>query len=76
MPPNAITNAEFEGEEEEFSNEEPTDEYEVIELQGMWDFILPNEADQEASPISTRSRNQLDPPQPSSKRRAQAWYQG
>jgi len=29
----------------------------------MWDFILPNEEDQEASPVSTQSRNQLDPPQ-------------
>jgi len=33
----------------------------------MWDFILPDEEDQEASPISTRSRNQLDPPQPTPK---------
>ena len=31
-PPNAITNAESEGEEEEVSNEEPTDEDEVVEL--------------------------------------------
>ena len=30
----------------------------------MWDFILPNEEYQEASPVSTRSRNQLYPPQP------------
>lgn len=66
-PSNAITNVESEGEEEEVSNEEPIDEDEVVELQGMWDFILPDEEDQEASPVSTRSRNQLDPPQPSSK---------
>ena len=35
----------------------------------MWDFILPDEEDQEASPVSTRSRNQLHPPQPSSKQK-------
>ena len=29
----------------------------------MWDFILPNEEDQEVFLVSTRSRNQLDPPQ-------------
>ena len=34
-PPNVVTNAESEGEEEEVSNEEPTDEDEVVELQGM-----------------------------------------
>ena len=62
-PPNAISNAESEEEEEENATEEHTDEEEVVELQGMWDFILPNEEDQEAFPVSTRSRNQLDPPQ-------------
>lgn len=56
-PPNAITNVESEGEEEEVSNEGPTDEDEVIELQGMWDFILLDEEDQEAWPINTKSRN-------------------
>lgn len=54
--PNAISNVESE-EEEENTTEEHTDEEEVVELQGMWDFILPNEEDQEAFPISTRSRN-------------------
>lgn len=66
-PPNAIMNAESEEEEEEIATEEPTDEEEVVEVQGMWDFILPYEDDQEASPVSTRSRNQLDPPQPTPK---------
>lgn len=33
----------------------------------MWDFILPNEEDQEVFPVSTHSRNQLDPPQPTPK---------
>ena len=30
----------------------------------MWDFILPDEEDQEALSVSTRSKNQLDSPQP------------
>jgi hypothetical protein len=38
----------------------------------MWDFILPDEEDQEAFPVSTRSRNQLDPPQLPLSQRAQA----
>ena len=33
----------------------------------MWNFILSDEEDQEAFSISTRRRNQLDPPQPTSK---------
>ena len=53
-PPNAITNVESEEEEEEeAATEETTDEEEVIEVQGMWDFILLDEEDQEASPVST-----------------------
>jgi len=66
-PPSAITSVESEEEEEEIATEEHTDEEEVVELQGMWDEILPNEEDQEASPVSTRSRNQPDPPQPTPK---------
>ena len=66
-PPNAITNAESEEEEEEIVTEQTTDEEEVVEVQGMWDFILPDEEDQESSPVSTRSRNQLDPPEPTPK---------
>jgi len=66
-PPNAITSAEGDEEEEEIATEEHTDEEEVVELQGMWDFILPDEEDQEEFPVSTRSRNQLDPPQPTPK---------
>lgn len=34
-PPNAITNAEFGGEAEEVSNEEPTNEDEVVEVERM-----------------------------------------
>jgi len=59
---NAITNIELEGEEEEVSNEEHTDDDEVVELQGMWDFILPDKEDQDALLVTTRGRNQLDPP--------------
>ena len=66
-PPNTISNVELEEEEEENATEEHTDEEEVVELKGMWDFILPNEEDQEVFPISTCSRNQLDPPQPTPK---------
>ena len=62
-PPNAITSAKSEEEEEDIATEETTDEEEVVEVQGMWDFILPDEEYQEASPVSTQSRNQLDPPQ-------------
>ena len=42
-PPNAIANAEFKEEEEEIATKGQTDEEEVVELQGMWDFILPQE---------------------------------
>lgn len=62
-PPSVVSNVEFEeDEEEENTTEGQTDEEEVVELQGMWDFILPQEEDQEAFPVSTRSKNQLDPP--------------
>ena len=40
-PPNAITSAESKEEEEEITTEGQTDDEEVVELQGMWDFILP-----------------------------------
>lgn len=66
-PPNAITSVESEEEEEEIATKEHTDEEEVVEVQGMWDFILPDEEDQEASLVSTRTRNQIDPPQPTPK---------
>ena len=56
-PSNTISNVESEEEEEENTTEEHTDEEEVVELQGMWDFILLDEEDQEASPVSTHSRN-------------------
>jgi len=42
-PLNAISNAKLDGDEEEVLNEEQMDDEEEAELQGMWDFILPNE---------------------------------
>ena len=36
----------------------------------MWDFILPQEEDKEAFPVSTRSKNQLDPPQTTPKQKS------
>ena len=69
-PPNAVSNVESEEEEEEENTTEgQTDDEEVVELQGMWDFILPQEEDQEAFPVSTRSKNQLDPPQTTPKQK-------
>ena len=69
-PPNAISNVESEEEEEEERTiEGQIDDEEVVELQGMWDFILPQEEDQEAFPVSTRSKNQLDPPQTTPKQK-------
>ena len=35
----------------------------------MWDFILPQEEDQEIFLVSTRSKNQLDPPQTTPKQK-------
>lgn len=52
-PPNTITSLESEEEEEEIATKEPTDKEEVVEVQGMWDFILPDEEDQKAFPVST-----------------------
>lgn len=67
-PPNVITSVESEEEEEEeIVTKEHTDEEKVVQVQGMWDFILLDEEDQETSPVSIRSRNQLDPPQPTPK---------
>ena len=69
-PPNAILNVKSEEEEEEESTTEgQTDDEEVVELQGMWDFILPQEEYQEAFLISTQRKNQLDPPQTTPKQK-------
>ena len=68
-PPSVVSNVESEGEEEENPIEGQTEDEEVMELQGMWDFILPQEEDQEAFPVSTRSKNQLDPPQTTQKQK-------
>lgn len=46
---------------------EQSDDEEVVELQGMWYFILPNEEAQEELPIGTNSRSHFDFPQKNSK---------
>jgi len=69
-PPSTISNVESEEEEEEENpTKGKTDDEEVVELQGMWDFILPQEEDQEECLVSTRSKNQLDPPQTTQKQK-------
>jgi len=75
-PPNAISNADSDPEEDEedetvLSSEEPEQE-ETVECHGMWDLILPNsntENEQEAFPVTTRSKGTLEPLQATSKKR-------
>jgi len=74
-PPNIISNADSNPEEEE--EDETTlpndEEEEVVECHGMWDFILPNsdtENEEEAFPVTTRSRGTPDPVQTTSKKRS------
>lgn len=50
--PNYITNSKSD-EDEVSPSEEQTDEEEVAELQGMWDFILLVEETQESLPVAT-----------------------
>lgn len=56
-------------EEDEVSTTEEQIDDEVVELQGMWDFLLPDEEAQEALPITTRSRSLVDLPQRNSKQK-------
>ena len=67
-PPNSISNAESDLEEDEEEDTPPLseeeEEEEITELHGMWDLILPNsnnEIEQEAMPVSRRSRSTMDP---------------
>ena len=73
-PPNAISNADSDQEEEEEETISPTDdEEEVVECHGMWDFILPNSDtynEEEAFPVTTRSKSTSEPVQVSSKKRS------
>ena len=76
-PPNVISNADSDPEEEEEDETIlPTDEEEeVVECHGIWDFILHNsdiENEQEAFPVTTRSKSTSEPPQDSKKRSAGA----
>lgn len=73
-PPNVISNADSDQEEEE---EEATplsdDEEEVAECHGMWDFILPGldtDNEEEAFPVTTRSKGTPEPAQVTSKKRS------
>lgn len=69
QPPNTISNVENDDEDEDeatFSIDEFQDE-QTVELNRMWDFILPisdSENEHEALPVSTRSKGQADPLQP------------
>ena len=66
QPPNTISNADTDDEDEKettFSADESQDE-QIAELNGMWDFILPifdSENEYEALPFSTRSKGPIDP---------------
>jgi len=61
-------------EEEEVSAvEEQINDEEMVELQGIWDFILPlsyNEESQEALPVTTRSRSTINFPQTNKKKKS------
>ena len=65
-PPNTISNAESNLDEEELSTtEEQNDEEELVEVHGMWDFILPlsdNEEEEETLLVATRSKIIVDFP--------------
>lgn len=75
-PPNAISNAELDPDNNEDEDTilslEETEEEEVVECHGMWDFILPNsdtESEKEAFPVSTRSKVAAEPIQPTQKKK-------
>ena len=73
-PPNVISNADSEqDEEEEETTFQTDDEEEVVECHGMWDFILPNsdtENEEEAFPVTTRSKLASEPAQATTKKRS------
>ena len=62
QPPNTISNAEFdldEYDEETTLSDDETEDEDLDQVHGMWDFILPisdNKDEQESLPISTRSK--------------------
>ena len=58
QPPNIISNVESDQHrEEDQTQEEEDDEEEEVELNGMWDFILPNEEQHEALPVSKEQKD-------------------
>ena len=68
QPLNTISNDEIDDEDEDeatFSPDEFQDK-QIVELNGMWDFILPmsdSENEHEGLPVSTRSKGPYDPTQ-------------
>ena len=73
---NAISNVESDldnnKDEDTILSLEETEEEEVVECHGMWDFILPNsdiENEQEDFPVSTRSKGTTEPIQPTQKKK-------
>ena len=75
-PPSIVSNVESEEEEEEENpTEGHTDDEEVVELQGMWDFILPQEEDQESFRLAHEAKINLILPKLPLNRRAQALQQ-
>lgn len=76
-PPNVISNANSNPEEEEedqtISPSDEPEEEEVVGCHGIWDFILPNsdtENEQEAFPVTTKSKGTIEPVQAISKKRS------
>lgn len=74
--PNSISNAESDPkndeEEDTILSSEETEEEEVVECHGMWDFNLPNsdtKNEQEAFPVSTKSKGVIEPVQPTQKKK-------
>ena len=62
QPPNEISNAESDQDTEDPSpSENELKSEEEVELNGLWDFILPIEEENEAMFVSTRSKPCLDP---------------
>ena len=70
QPPNVMSNIEYE--QDDYEDEivlyvEESQDEELVEVHGLWDFILPtfdNEDDHEALHVSTRSKGFIDSSQP------------
>lgn len=75
QPPNTISNVGSDlDEDDELSAlfDDETEDEELVEVHGMWDFTLPtfdNEDEQEALPVSTRSKGLVDSTQSTQKQK-------